>query len=125
MLEVIQMALDFYWYPKCGTCRKAKKWLEEHNIEFNEIHIVENPPSKEELSSIYQKSGVELKKFFNTSGQKYRELGLKDKLASMSEDEMLDLLSSNGMLVKRPLTVGNQKVTIGFKEDQFVEAWEN
>ncbi|MBU7595420.1 arsenate reductase family protein [Metabacillus halosaccharovorans] len=119
------MALDFYWYPKCGTCRKAKKWLEEHNIKFNEIHIVETPPSKEELSSIYQKSGVELKKFFNTSGQKYRELGLKDKLASMSDDEMLDLLSSNGMLVKRPLTVGNQKVTIGFKEDQFVEAWEN
>lgn len=117
------MALDFYWYPKCGTCRKAKKWLEEHNIDFKEIHIVENPPSKDELLSIYKKSGVELKKFFNTSGQKYRELGLKDKLAAMSEIEMLDLLSSNGMLVKRPLTVGDQKVTIGFKEDQFAETW--
>ncbi|PMC40573.1 hypothetical protein CJ195_02330 [Bacillus sp. UMB0899] len=119
------MALDFYWYPKCGTCRKAKKWLEEHNIDFNEIHIVENPPSKEELISIYQKSGVELKKFFNTSGQKYRELGLKDKLTAMSEMDMLDLLSSNGMLVKRPLTVGDQKVTIGFKEEQFAETWGN
>jgi len=117
------MALDFYWYPKCGTCRKAKKWLEEHNIEFNEIHIVENPPTKEGLASIYKKSQLELKKFFNTSGQKYRELGLKDKLATMSEDEMLELLSSNGMLIKRPLTVGDQKVTVGFKEEQFGETW--
>lgn len=117
------MALDFYWYPKCGTCRKAKKWLEEHNVEFNEIHIVENPPTKEELTSIYKKSGLELKKFFNTSGQKYRELGLKDKLPTMSEDEMLELLSSNGMLIKRPLTVGEQQITVGYKEEQFSEVW--
>jgi len=122
-MEVIRMALNFYWYPKCGTCRKAKKWLEEHNIEFNEIHIVENPPTKDELASIYKKSELELKKFFNTSGQKYRELGLKDKLATMSEDEMLELLSSNGMLIKRPLTVGGQNVTVGFKEEQFGETW--
>lgn len=117
------LALNFYWYPKCGTCRKAKKWLEDHNVEFNEIHIVENPPNKEELDSIYKKSGLELKKFFNTSGQKYRELGLKDKLASMSEDEMLQLLASEGMLIKRPLTVGNEHATVGFKEEQFGETW--
>lgn len=122
--EVKNLALNFYWYPKCGTCRKAKKWLEDHNVEFNEIHIVENPPNKEELESIYKKSGLELKKFFNTSGQKYRELGLKDKLASMSNDEMLQLLASEGMLIKRPLTVGDEHVTVGFKEEQFSETWQ-
>ena len=119
------MSLDFYWYPKCGTCRKAKKWLEEHNVDFNEIHIVENPPSKEELSSLYKKSGLELKKFFNTSGQKYRELGLKDKLATMSEEEMIEILSSDGMLIKRPIAVGETAVTVGFKEEQYAENWEN
>lgn len=117
------MSLDFYWYPKCGSCRKAKKWLEDQNIEVNEIHIVENPPSKEELGSIYKKSGLEIKKFFNTSGQKYRQLGLKDKLATMTEDEMLELLSSDGMLIKRPITVGQDRVTVGFKEDEFEGAW--
>lgn len=117
------MSLELYWYPKCGTCRKAKKWLEEHGKTFNAIHIVENPPTKEELSSFYKKSGLELKKFFNTSGQKYRELGLKDKLAAMSEDDMLELLSSDGMLIKRPIAVGDQHVTIGFKEETFAETW--
>lgn len=117
------MSINFYWYPKCGTCRKAKKWLEEHNIDFNEIHIVENPPTQAELSTFYKRSGLELKKFFNTSGQKYRELGLKDKLASMSEDDMIELLSTDGMLIKRPITVGDQHVTIGFKEEQFEETW--
>ena len=117
------MSLALYWYPKCGTCRKAKKWLEEHGKTFHAIHIVENPPTKEELSSFYKKSGLELKKFFNTSGQKYRELGLKDKLAAMSEDDMLELLSSDGMLIKRPIAVGDQHVTIGFKEETFEETW--
>jgi arsenate reductase (glutaredoxin) len=117
------MSLAFYWYPKCGTCQKAKKWLVEHNIDFNEIHIVENPPTKEELLSFYKKSGLELKKFFNTSGKKYRELGLKDKLASMSETEMIELLSSDGMLIKRPITASDQHVTIGFKEEQFEQTW--
>ncbi len=117
------MALNFYWYPKCGTCRKAKKWLEEHNIAFNEIHIVENPPSKDELASFFKKSGLELKKFFNTSGQKYRELGLKDKLATMSEEEMLELLASDGMLIKRPIAADEDAVTVGFKEEQYAEIW--
>ncbi|OUL04559.1 arsenate reductase family protein [Bacillus spizizenii] len=117
------MSLTFYWYPKCGTCRKAKKWLEEHGKEINEIHIAEEPPSKEELKALYEKSGLDLKKFFNTSGMKYRELNLKEKLYHMSEDEQLELLASDGMLIKRPLTTDGEKVTVGFKEDQFEENW--
>ncbi|ADM39244.1 arsenate reductase family protein [Bacillus subtilis] len=117
------MSLTFYWYPKCGTCRKAKKWLEEHGKEINEIHIAEQPPSKEELKALYEKSGLDLKKFFNTSGMKYRELNLKEKLYHMSEDEQLELLASDGMLIKRPLTTDGEKVTVGFKEDQFEENW--
>ncbi|MHA6488644.1 arsenate reductase family protein [Bacillus cabrialesii] len=117
------MSLTFYWYPKCGTCRKAKNWLEEHGKEINEIHIAEQPPSKEELKALYEKSGLDLKKFFNTSGMKYRELNLKEKLYHMSEDEQLELLASDGMLIKRPLTTDGEKVTVGFKEDQFEENW--
>ncbi|MCO4849384.1 arsenate reductase family protein [Bacillus vallismortis] len=117
------MSLTFYWYPKCGTCRKAKKWLEDHGKEINDIHIAEQPPSKEELKALYEKSGLELKKFFNTSGMKYRELNLKEKLYHMSEDEQLELLASDGMLIKRPLTTDGEKVTVGFKEDQFEENW--
>ncbi|MEC3650299.1 arsenate reductase family protein [Bacillus subtilis] len=117
------MSLTFYWYPKCGTCRKAKKWLEEHGKEINEIHIAEQPLSKEELKALYEKSGLDLKKFFNTSGMKYRELNLKEKLYHMSEDEQLELLASDGMLIKRPLTTDGEKVTVGFKEDQFEENW--
>ncbi|CAF1829210.1 arsenate reductase family protein [Bacillus subtilis] len=117
------MSLTFYWYPKCGTCRKAKKWLEEHGKEINKIHIAEQPPSKEELKALYEKSGLDLKKFFNTSGMKYRELNLKEKLYHMSEDEQLELLASDGMLIKRPLTTDGEKVTVGFKEDQFEENW--
>jgi arsenate reductase (glutaredoxin) len=117
------MSVTFYQYPKCGTCRKAKKWLEDHKVDVNSIHIVENPPSKETLKDLHSKSGLELKKFFNTSGQKYRELGLKDKLASMNEDEMLDVLSTDGMLIKRPITTDGEKVTLGFKEEQFEQIW--
>ncbi|MFS0636981.1 arsenate reductase family protein [Mesobacillus foraminis] len=117
------MALTFYWYPKCGTCRNAKKWLDANGLEYKEIHIVENPPSKEELESLYKKSGLELKKFFNTSGQKYRELGLKDKIKTAGEDELLELLASDGMLIKRPLLTDGDKVTVGFKEDEYKNMW--
>ncbi|WP_456277769.1 arsenate reductase family protein [Bacillus sp. AK128] len=117
------MALTFYWYPKCGTCKNAKKWLEGHDLPFNEVHIVENAPSKETLTELYKTSGLELKKFFNTSGMKYRELGLKDKLKTATEDEMLDILASDGMLVKRPIVTDGQKVTVGFNEKQFEETW--
>lgn len=115
--------ITYYGYPKCGTCRKAKKWLEENGVEFKEFHIVEQPPSKEEIESFYGKSGLELKKFFNTCGQKYRELGLKDKLKTMSEKEQIELLSTDGMLLKRPIVTDGEKVTVGFKEEVFVENW--
>lgn len=117
------MPLTFYWYPKCGTCSKAKKWLESHDVELNGIHIAENPPNKEELKKLYQTSGLDLKKFFNTSGQKYRELQLKEKINDMTEDEMLEALSSDGMLIKRPLTTDGKKTTVGFKEEEFQKYW--
>lgn len=117
------MAITVYCYPKCGTCRKAKKWLDENNVPYEEVHIVDNPPSKEQLREFHEKSGLDLKKFFNTSGKKYRELGLKDRLKTMSEEEMLDLLASDGMLIKRPIVTDGQQVTVGFQEKQFEQTW--
>ena len=117
------MALTFYWYPKCGTCRKAKKWLDDHGLAYEAVHIAENPPSRSELENLYKKSGLDIKKFFNTSGMKYRELGLKDKIKTSSEDELLDLLATDGMLIKRPILTDGQKVTIGFKEEDYEKSW--
>ncbi|GAB2544352.1 arsenate reductase family protein [Gracilibacillus alcaliphilus] len=117
------MTLQFYWYPKCGTCRKAKQWLEAHDLDFEAIHIVEQPPSEEKLREVLEKSGLEPKKLFNTSGKKYRELGLKDKLQDMELDEMLKYLSADGMLIKRPLTIGDKQATVGFKEATFEDTW--
>jgi arsenate reductase len=119
------MTVTYYHYPKCGTCRNAKKWLDEHEVTYQAIDIVDSPPSKEDLRSFYKASGLELKKFFNTSGKKYRELGLKDKVNTASEDELLDILASDGMLIKRPLTTDGEKVTLGFKEEVFGEVWNN
>ncbi|MFJ7745220.1 arsenate reductase family protein [Peribacillus sp. NPDC097295] len=117
------MGLTLYWYPKCGTCRNAKKWLDSHELQYEAIHLVENPPSRAEIEELYKSSGLELKKFFNTSGQKYRELGLKDKLKEASEAEMLDILATDGMLLKRPIVTDGSKVTVGFKEEQFEQTW--
>ena len=117
------MGLTLYWYPKCGTCRKAKKWLDEHELSYETVHIVENQPTRSEIEQLYKNSDLELKKFFNTSGQKYRELGLKDKLKDASEAEMLDILSTDGMLLKRPIVTDGNKVTLGFKEEQFEQTW--
>lgn len=117
------MAITFYAYPKCGTCQKAKKWLEQEQADYNEIHIVENPPTREQLRSIISNSGLPIKKFFNTSGLKYRELGLKDKLLEATDEEKLDWLVSDGMLIKRPLTTNGEKVTLGFKPEQFEQNW--
>ncbi|MEH2928351.1 arsenate reductase family protein [Candidatus Ventrimonas sp. KK005] len=112
----------FIEYPKCSTCKKAKKWLEDKGIVFEDRHIVENNPTAEELREWIKKSGLDIKRFFNTSGMKYRDLGLKDKLADMEEEEKLTLLSSDGMLVKRPLVVGDNVVLAGFKEKEWEEA---
>ena len=117
------MSLTFYWYPKCGTCRNAKKWLDSHDVQYEAVHIVETPPSRTEIEVLYKNSDLELKKFFNTSGQKYRELGLKDKIKDATEAEMLDILATDGMLLKRPILTDGVKVTVGFKEDQFEKEW--
>ncbi len=111
----------FVYYPKCSTCRKAKKWLEENNLEFQEKDIVEDNPTVEELKEWYEKSDLPLKRFFNTSGMKYRELKLKDKLPEMSEDEQLELLATDGMLVKRPVIVTDDAVLTGFRQKEWEE----
>lgn len=111
----------FIGYPKCSTCQKAKKFLVENNVHFEERHIVEETPNKEELKQWIQQSGLEIKKFFNTSGLKYKELNLKEKLSMMSEEEKIELLASNGMLIKRPLFITDKKVLIGFKEKEWRE----
>lgn len=108
-------------YRKCSTCQKALKWLEEHNVEFDERPIVEENPTYEELKIWYAKSGMPLKKLFNTSGLLYKDMGLKDKRPTMSEDEQLKLLATNGMLVKRPLVVGDDFVLTGFREKEWEE----
>ena len=113
----------FIYYPKCSTCQKAKKWLDEHSIEYTERHIVEDNPTYDELKQWYEKSGFPLKKFFNTSGLLYKEMQLKDKLPSMSEEEQLELLATNGMLVKRPIIVDEDKVLVGFKEAEWALAF--
>ena len=111
----------FICYPKCTTCQKAKKWLEAQQIAYTERHIAEDNPSYDELREWHAKSGLPLKRFFNTSGLLYKEMGLKDKLPAMSEEEQLQLLATNGMLVKRPLVVDGDTVLVGFKEAEWSE----
>lgn len=113
--------MKFICYPKCTTCQKAKKWLDENNIEYELRDIKLENPSFEELNEWYRKSGLPLKKFFNTSGLLYKSLDLKNKLPEMSEDEMLSLLATDGMLVKRPLLIGDDFVLVGFKEVEWKE----
>lgn len=107
----------FIEYPKCSTCKKAKKWLEENDIEFVDRNIVQDTPTVQELTEWVQRGGYELKKWFNTSGLKYKELNLKDKLGNMTDKEKIELLVSDGMLIKRPLLISDKGVFIGFKED--------
>lgn len=109
----------FIEYPKCSTCKKAKKWLEENNVEFIDRNIITETPTVQELTEWIPKSGKELKKWFNTSGLKYKELNLKDKLLNMSDKEKIELLASDGMLIKRPLLISDKGICIGFK----VEEW--
>lgn len=114
--------MQFICYPKCSTCQKARKWLEANHLEFTERHIVEENPSYEELKEWHAESGLPLKKFFNTSGMLYKEMQLKDKLPTMSEEEQLKLLATNGMLVKRPLIVNGNIILTGFKEAEWEKA---
>lgn len=111
----------FVEYPKCSTCQKAKKWLDENGVEYTDRHIIENNPTYEELKEWYEKSGLPLKKFFNTSGMLYKSMNLKDKLPDMSEEEQLKLLSTDGMLVKRPIIVSDDFILTGFREKEWEE----
>ena len=113
--------MSFLEYPPCSTCQKAKKWLENNKIEYELRDIKEDNPSLEELSAWYNMSGLPLKKFFNTSGLLYKSMKLKDKLPSMSEEEQLKLLATDGMLVKRPLVIGKDLVLVGFRESEWNE----
>lgn len=115
------MSYLFIQYPKCTTCQKAKKWLEENKISFIDRHIVEQNPTAEELKQWQAKSGLPLKRFFNTSGLLYKSMNLKEKLPEMSEEEQINLLATDGMLVKRPLIIGENLVLVGFKEAE----WKN
>ena len=111
--------IKFICYPKCTTCQKAQKWLDDNKVEYEFRDIKLDNPTLDELTEWYKKSGLPLKKFFNTSGLLYKSLDLKNKLPTMSEDEMLKLLASDGMLVKRPLVISDSFVLVGFKEDEY------
>ena len=111
----------FIEYPKCTTCKKAKKWLDDKGVKYDDRHIVEDNPTFDELKKWYEKSGLPLKRFFNTSGLLYKSMELKDKLPTMSEEEQLKLLATDGMLVKRPLVIGKDFVLVGFKESEWRE----
>lgn len=119
------MKILFVEYPPCTTCQKAKKWLEAHHIDFEDRHIKEQNPTFEELKLWHERSGLPLKRFFNTSGLLYKSLELKDKLPSMSEEEQLRLLATDGMLVKRPVIVADDFVLTGFKENEWIEKLKN
>ncbi|OZU89083.1 hypothetical protein CIL03_08690 [Virgibacillus indicus] len=115
------MSLTLYWHPQCQTCRKVKKWLDEHEVSYTAKQIVNDPPTREELLDMYQKSGLELKSFFNTHHKRYRELGIKDKTKKATENELLDLLASNARIIKKPILTDGQIVIIGFKEQDFIK----
>lgn len=117
------MNVTVYEYSKCSTCRNAIKWLQAHHYEVKKIPIVEHPPSKEELRELIRLSGLEIRKFFNTSGEVYKQMGLKDKLGGMDMEEMLGLLSSNGKLIKRPIVTNGRTTTVGFKKPEFEQVW--
>ncbi len=111
----------FIEYPKCSTCQKAKKWLDEHGVAYDFRDIREDNPTEDELREWHARSGLPLKRFFNTSGLQYKALNLKDRLPSMSEDAQLELLASDGMLVKRPILISDKFVLVGFKEEEYKE----
>ena len=111
----------FICYPKCTTCKKAGKWLDDNGISYEERDIKEDHPTRDELEEWYRQSGLPLKKFFNTSGMLYREMKLKDRLPEMTEEEQLDLLSTDGMLVKRPLMIDGETILVGFREAEWTE----
>lgn len=117
--------IKIYEYSKCGTCRNAVKALKQQGHEVTQIAIFEHPPTVAELKALVSKSGLELKKFFNTSGEVYKEMNLKDKLPTMTDEEKYQLLASNGRLIKRPIATDGETVTVGFKAEQYQQVWGN
>jgi arsenate reductase len=117
------MTVTLWGYSKCGTCRNAQKWLKEHGVTATWVEITDSPPDVETLRQMVAHSGLSLAKFFNTSGELYRELNIKDKLPSLSEQDQLALLAAHGKLIKRPLCSDGTRVTVGFKPEQYVEIW--
>lgn len=117
--------MDFYCHPRCGTCKKARKWLEEHNVPYNEISLLESTPSKETWLNILKHTDRTIKSFFNTSGNVYRENNLKDTLPDMSTEQAADWLASNGMVVKRPFAIDGDTYTSGFREAEYENTWLN
>ncbi|MGM0574584.1 MAG: arsenate reductase family protein [Myxococcota bacterium] len=115
------MAITIYQYPRCGTCRKALKWLEARSVPYEKVDIVENPPSEATLRDIWERSGQPIKKLFNTSGMSYRKGNWKERLKAVSDDEALSALAADGKLIKRPIVVANGSVLIGFKQQEWVE----
>ena len=115
----------FLEYPKCTTCKKAKKWLDDNGFSYTDRHIVEENPTADEIREWHKKSGLELKKFFNTSGLLYKSMNLKEKLPTMSDEEKYELLASNGMLVKRPVLVDGDRVLLGFKAEKWEDSFIN
>lgn len=118
-----QRSVTVYQYPQCGTCRNALKSLKEKGVEVESVHMFDNPPDRAKLKEMIQQSGLEIKKWFNTSGEVYKEMKLKDKLPQMSTDEQIELLASNGRLIKRPVVTDGTKVTVGYKEEQYEQEW--
>lgn len=116
------MSSQFICYTKCTTCKKARKWLDDNNKEYTERPIKENNPTKKELQDWVSKSGYPIKRFFNTSGNLYKELNLKDKIPFMTQEELIDLLATDGMLVKRPILINDDTVLVGFKEEEWGNA---
>lgn len=117
------MSLTFYMYPNCNSCKKAKKWLEENNLSFKMKHIVEDPPSKEEILHFFEISDEKPRRFFNTSGKVYRERNMKDIIKDLTKEEMATYLSSNGMLIRRPIITDGERVTVGFNEEIYKAVW--
>jgi arsenate reductase len=113
----------FYQYPKCSTCRNAQKWLQNHKVELESVDITTQPPSKDQLKKILKTSGKTLSDLLNKSGEQYRALNMKEKIKTLTEDQILDLLAKNGRLIKRPLVFDSSNATIGFKEDEFKKTW--
>jgi arsenate reductase len=118
-----QRTVTCYQYPQCGTCRNALKSLKQKGVEVEAVHIFDNPPDSAKLKEMIRLSGLEPKKWFNTSGEVYKEMKLKDKLPQMNEEQMIELLASNGRLIKRPVVTDGSRVTVGYKEETYEQVW--